>query len=70
MDDMTMAYSNNAERRDSQVGLTVAPRQIRQTFMNFDLALDLEHLEADIAILGVPNGDPYNINEVTVVPTI
>lgn len=65
MDDMTMAYSNNAERRGSQVGLTVAPRQIRQTFMNFDLVLDLEHLEADIAILGVPYGDPYNIDEVT-----
>lgn len=65
MDDMTKAYSNNAERRGTKLGLTVAPRQIRQTFMDFDLALDLEHLEADIAILGVPYGDPYNIDEVT-----
>ncbi len=64
MDDKTMAYSNNAESSDSRSGLTVAPRQIRQTFMNFDLRLDLEHLEADIAILGAPYGDPYHIDEV------
>jgi agmatinase len=65
MKDMTKAYSNNAKRKDTQIGLTVAPRQVRLTFMDFDLALDLEHLEADIAILGAPYGVPYNINEVT-----
>lgn len=64
MDDLTMPDSNNAESR-SHLGLTVPPRQSRQTFMDFDLALDLEHLEADIAILGIPYGDPYNIDEVT-----
>jgi len=60
-----MTYSNNAEHSGSRAGLTVPPRQVRQTFMNFQLALDLNHLEADIAILGIPYGDPYHIDEVT-----
>jgi agmatinase len=45
--------------------LTVAPRQIRQSFMGFDICHDLSKFDADIAILGLPYGDPYNINEVT-----
>lgn len=65
MNDKTVVSSNNTESKASQLGLTVAPRQIRQTFMDFDLALDLEHLEADIAILGLPYGDAYNIDEVS-----
>ena len=62
---MTEEFSKNEKTKASYSGLTVAPRQICQTFMNFDLALDLEHLEADIAILGLPYGNPYNIDEVT-----
>ena len=65
MNDKTEVSSIKAETNASQLGLTVAPRRIRQTFMDFDLALDLEHLEADIAILGIPYGDSYNIDEVT-----
>ena len=53
------------ETKESLSSLTVAPRQVRQTFMDFDLALDLETLEADIAILGIPYGDPYDIDQVT-----
>jgi arginase family enzyme len=45
--------------------LTVEPRKVRQSFMDFDIALDLDHLDADIAILGLPYGDPYNMDEVT-----
>jgi len=45
--------------------LTVEPRKDRQSFMNFDIALDLEQLDAHIAILGLPYGDPYNMDEVT-----
>ena len=45
--------------------LTVAPRQTRTSFMNFELALDLDALDAHIAILGLPYGDPYTIDEVT-----
>ena len=45
--------------------LTVSPRQLHQTFLGFDLALDLEALDADVAILGIPYGDAYNIDEVT-----
>lgn len=44
---------------------TQAPRSDFQTFLNFDLALDLENLQADIAILGLPYGDPYSMEEVT-----
>jgi agmatinase len=65
MNDRTEVSSTHAVTKGSQLGLTVAPCRIRQTFMDFDMALDLEHLEADIAILGVPYGDPYNIDEVS-----
>ena len=66
MDDRTAkTCSNNAEQNVTKMGLTVAPRRVRQTFMDFDLALDLENLKADIAILGVPYGNPYNIDEVS-----
>jgi hypothetical protein len=47
MDDRTVVSSIHAETKSSQLGLTVAPSQIRQTFMDFDLALDLKHLEAN-----------------------
>ncbi|MFT5503155.1 MAG: agmatinase [Gammaproteobacteria bacterium] len=45
--------------------LTVEPRTPRQSFMDLEIALDLERLEADIAILGLPYGDPYSIDEVS-----
>ena len=48
--------------------LTVAPRQGFQSFLDFPLALDLDALAAigaQIAILGIPYGDPYSIDEVT-----
>ena len=44
---------------------TVAPRRERQSFLDFDIELDLENLDADIAIIGMPYGDPYNIDGVT-----
>ena len=43
----------------------MAPRQVSQTFLDFDLALDLDKLDAHVAILGLPYGDPYNIDQVT-----
>lgn len=45
--------------------LTVAPRAVPQTFCHFPLALDLDDLDAHVAILGLPYGDPYSIDEVT-----
>jgi agmatinase len=45
--------------------LTVAPRAVTQTFCQFPLALDLDALDAHVAILGLPYGDPYSIDEVT-----
>jgi len=45
--------------------LTVPPRKPFSTFMNFPLHTDLATLEADVAILGIPYGDPYTIDEVT-----
>jgi len=41
-----------------------APRRDHHTFMNFDLVQDLDGLNADVAILGMPHGDPYRISEV------
>ncbi|TPK45717.1 MULTISPECIES: agmatinase [unclassified Mesorhizobium] len=43
--------------------LTTAPRDVFQTFMNFPLVDDLDTLKADVAIIGMPYGDPYTIDE-------
>ncbi len=43
--------------------LTAAPGTPPATFLNYPLALDLESLEADIAILGIPYGKPYRPDE-------
>ena len=45
--------------------ITVAPRPQACTFMGFPLCTELDRLEADFAILGIPYGDPYSIDEVT-----
>jgi agmatinase len=45
--------------------LTVAPRAGCKTFCHFPEALDLDALEAHVAILGLPYGDPYSMEEVT-----
>ena len=48
--------------------LTVAPRQGFKSFLDVPLALDLDGPEihgAHVAILGIPYGDPYSIDEVT-----
>ncbi len=44
--------------------LTVAPENGAPTFLNAPLALDLDALEADVAVLGLPYGDPYPHDEV------
>lgn len=43
--------------------LTESPRGPLRTFLNFPLALDLDALNAHIAILGIPYGMPYNASE-------
>jgi agmatinase len=45
--------------------LTVPPRGVFTTFMEFPLATDLDRLDAHLAIIGMPYGDPYSIDEVT-----
>ena len=45
--------------------MTVPPRKMRQSFMDFEIVTDFEALSADIAILGVPFSDPYSIDQVT-----
>lgn len=45
--------------------LTVPPRGVFTTFMDFPLATDLDRLDAHLAIIGMPYGDPYSIDEVT-----
>ena len=47
----------------STAPLTEAPPASPTSFLNFPLALDLDNLDADIAILGVPYGLPYSIGE-------
>lgn len=43
--------------------LTVPPRDVFQTFYNFPLVEDLDTLKADFAIVGMPYGDPYTVDE-------
>ena len=43
--------------------LTTAPRDVFQTFYNFPLVDDLDALKADVAIIGMPYGDPYTVDE-------
>jgi agmatinase len=45
--------------------LTKPPRREFQTFWDFPLATDLDRLEADVAILGLPYGAAYTIDEVS-----
>jgi len=45
--------------------LTVAPRREFQSFHDFPIVTDLDKLDADIAILGIPYGAPYTMGDVT-----
>jgi agmatinase len=45
--------------------LTAAPRRGVQSFLNFPICHDLDALDADIAILGVPYGIAYTIDDVS-----
>ena len=47
----------------NHVPLTELPKGIAKGFLGFPLNLDLENLDAQIAILGVPYGLPYYPNE-------
>ena len=40
--------------------LTEAPGLLGRTFLNFPLELDLHNMQADIAVLGIPYGKPYD----------
>ncbi len=44
--------------------LTAAPAAACTTFMNFPLHTDLPSLEAEVAILGIPYGAPYAMDQV------
>ena len=45
------------------MSLTEAPSTPPGTFLNYPLSLDLDDLNADIAILGIPYGLPYRSDE-------
>jgi agmatinase len=45
--------------------ITVVPRFEINSFMGFPLCMEIDTLEADMAVLGIPYGDPYNMDEVT-----
>jgi len=45
--------------------LTTAPRREFQSWHDFPIALDLDALDAHIAIIGIPYGAPYSIDEVS-----
>ena len=43
--------------------LTIAPRDVFETFYDFPFVDDLDTLKADFAIIGMPYGDPYTVDE-------
>jgi len=43
--------------------LTIPPRTAPTTFMGFPFAPDLDRLDAHFAIIGMPYGDPYTMDE-------
>ena len=45
------------------MSLTKAPSTPPGTFLNYPLSLDLDDLNADIAVLGIPYGLPYRSDE-------
>src|ERR1700754_5233453 len=45
--------------------LTVPPKTGHKTLLYSELALDLDHLEADIAVLGMPYGAAYSAADFT-----
>ena len=45
------------------MSLTKAPSTPPGTFLNYPLSLDLDNLNADIAVLGIPYGLPYRSDE-------
>jgi agmatinase len=44
---------------------TIPPRFASDTFLGFPLCTEIDSIEADVAILGIPYGDPYSMDEVT-----
>jgi len=44
---------------------TVVPQKTPGTFLGFPRCTDISQIDADIAILGIPYGDPYGIEGVT-----
>ena len=44
---------------------TIPPRFSSGTFLGFPLCTEIDSIEADVAILGIPYGDPYSMDEVT-----
>ena len=44
---------------------TIPPRFASGTFLNFPLCTEIDSIEADVASLGIPYGDPYSMDEVT-----
>src|SRR5262245_60643733 len=45
--------------------LTTAPRREFQSFHDFPVCLDFDALDADVAIIGIPHGAAYTIDEVS-----
>ena len=45
--------------------LTTVPQREFQSFHDFPICLDLDALDADIAIIGIPHGAAYTIDEVS-----
>ena len=43
--------------------LTNPPKRGFQSFHDFPIVNDLDNFEADIAIIGIPFGDPYSMGE-------
>ena len=55
--------NTHKEKQFMTSNLTAPPRREFQSFHDFPIVTDLDNLDADIAILGIPFGDPYSMGE-------
>lgn len=60
-----MNHTKTYTKTNRDDALTVPPHRTVQTFLGFPFNNDLDNLDADVAILGIPFGAPYSMEEVT-----
>jgi agmatinase len=59
-----MGPMRSEEMNRMSLPLTVPPKQGHKSFLYSEVVTDLDRLEAGVAFLGIPHGDPYSMEDV------